>query len=561
MSYSGGIKDLNKVEEGYCFQIIVLIPLTKFTPTQNQLEPKQSIKQTWIFCHDKLIDKKNLIDSITKLKIEIQRKLGLFVQSSQINQASASNIKTQGDFRVDGRWVLVQDWTQCSLKCGGGMKYQQYVCIPPKFGGRQCEGEAVRSMSCNSHPCPDPSNINLDIDIITTNILSPGNNQNNKNSTIILPAVVKTMAVSDRPLQYDKCYLKESDGLMIKEDDMTKNMVNKPRIAVRLVLNNKTLSAYLTDNINYMLVTFLLNDSVFIRSQTYDGCFEIRSPVKSSTFCELEQKKGWIEEWDYDFNLFKNQCKEVRVAVPLKETSALEKEFKSRLKTLKEEFLREISERSQISTHQNYVSSMSKKVETTHNYYLIALKKEVELDNLLKKEEIEREIKENSELEKEIELEKKKEDCLGKAIKEKEIESQYNLAKNMAEGEIKELEERTKREIIEKRWSLKKDLEELRKRQYRNKIDKKMEISHIRYAWAEKMSKLSKKGDALICQDKSNISTYCKGKFGNNFTRAAECIKEDSFCEICCENEFGGWWLTEREKCFQLCILNKQKKL
>lgn len=49
--------------------------------------------------------------------------------------------------------MTLQDWTQCTLVCGGGTQTMQRMCIPPMNGGKSCEGEAILTKKCNTKPC------------------------------------------------------------------------------------------------------------------------------------------------------------------------------------------------------------------------------------------------------------------------------------------------------------------------------------------------------------------------------------------------------------------------
>ena len=55
------------------------------------------------------------------------------------------------------------------------------------------------------------------------------------------------MSISKRKNRYDKCYLKESDALMVKDDESTRSFAIKPKIPVRVVLNDKTFTIYQDD--------------------------------------------------------------------------------------------------------------------------------------------------------------------------------------------------------------------------------------------------------------------------------------------------------------------------
>ena len=69
--------------------------------------------------------------------------------------AKSKNISDENENELDGKWVIIQDWSQCSLACNGGKQFLQRVCIPPKTGGKPCEGEPVLERSCNNFSCPN----------------------------------------------------------------------------------------------------------------------------------------------------------------------------------------------------------------------------------------------------------------------------------------------------------------------------------------------------------------------------------------------------------------------
>jgi len=41
---------------------------------------------------------------------------------------------------IDGYWVVKQDWSSCTLACGGGTQTLHRECIPPLTGGKPCAG-------------------------------------------------------------------------------------------------------------------------------------------------------------------------------------------------------------------------------------------------------------------------------------------------------------------------------------------------------------------------------------------------------------------------------------
>ncbi|KAJ7370527.1 Hemicentin-1 [Desmophyllum pertusum] len=61
---------------------------------------------------------------------------------------------------VDGLWTEWRDWEPCSVSCGGGIQTSRRSCTNPEpaFGGADCEGDSVRSQSCNKKGCPVDAN-------------------------------------------------------------------------------------------------------------------------------------------------------------------------------------------------------------------------------------------------------------------------------------------------------------------------------------------------------------------------------------------------------------------
>merc|ERR1712032_371763 len=104
-----------------------------------------------------------------QLKLKQQRKTGKFETEDSIKLSGqkktlaammAEKNKPKDDRPEakgppqDGYWLLLQDWSPCSLKCGGGMSYQQWMCVPPKSGGKKCQGKSIKTKKCNTSKCP-----------------------------------------------------------------------------------------------------------------------------------------------------------------------------------------------------------------------------------------------------------------------------------------------------------------------------------------------------------------------------------------------------------------------
>ena len=53
-------------------------------------------------------------------------------------------------------WADWEEWSECSVACGGdGTKTRTRACIPPSNGGFDCpESSQTETESCNNGPCP-----------------------------------------------------------------------------------------------------------------------------------------------------------------------------------------------------------------------------------------------------------------------------------------------------------------------------------------------------------------------------------------------------------------------
>ena len=77
----------------------------------------------------------------------------LMSKKSKMNGNCDNKGKKDGP-KVDGYWNVIQSWSQCTLKCGGGKSFLQRICVSPKNGGKNCEGESIISKDCNKKTLP-----------------------------------------------------------------------------------------------------------------------------------------------------------------------------------------------------------------------------------------------------------------------------------------------------------------------------------------------------------------------------------------------------------------------
>ena len=164
-----------------------------------------------------------------------------------------------------------------------------------------------------------------------------------------------------------------------------------------------------------------------------------------------------------------------------------------------------------------------------------------------------------------IEIEKKKDECLIKAIKQKEMEDQFNLARSETERKIEQLKHEAKAQIIIKRNELKSKILLMRKKQQRKKNMLKQKVLSLRTQMAMDLQKLTKEGSLAQCKisnlAKDKMKSYCEINFYDDYYKLNECVQPESFCYMCCENEFGEVHIGKRDECYNMCDGSEKIKI
>lgn len=562
--YKGGVQDFGNFDEGYCIKV----------------KTHSKDAQIWIICTGSTSEKEKLMDLIRKIKLKMQRDQGLVVTGpqskpietleSEIHPEGATLQANKGGMSVsfdssaslvDGYWIIIHDWSQCSLKCGGGESLLQRMCIPPKNGGKPCHGEAILRRRCNLDPCPGVFNTKP---------------SRFSNTTVVMAPSVKIMPFSARPQRYSKCIIKEADlmyTLKTQVDDKDETIdasgiiqkKSKKEISLqlpsRVIMNNKTFTVYGGDSYDSLKATFDLPQTNFSPSLDHELCFILRDPTKSAEFCffSSENTQDMYDQWDYDFNLFKYQCRTKKPILAL--DRADEEELKHKMQDERNSMLLDQEKELRKKEEYHNEDEIQGQVSKTHKIALQAIQKELNLDAMIEKEENQREELIEEKLRKEIEEEKRKQKCAMEKIKEKELENQYNLRVEEKAKELEEVKKKAQEEIIMKRNNLKKKVLDMRKKAKRNQSKLKQELINLRMKMANDLNDAWKKGNGLNCKEiDSEIKWrhYCMKAFPNNPVKFGECKNTNNVCEFCCRHEFSDVYPQDRAKCIdEICPSKK----
>ena len=557
-NFLGGIKDLGKFNEGYCFQVSTVKAEKEFVMTYEEPCPSKGKNEVWLICLKDEKDKDTMMKTIIKQKIKKQTDLGITLNiGNDISEDKPSrvideDINEPGLGPNDGYWIMLQDWSQCTQKCGGGKQVRQLQCIPPKKGGKPCQGSSIRERPCNTQPCPEPKLLSQ----VIKREENPLKNLMSSNAPI-----VKMMPISQRPQRYDKCHIKDTDASYINEKGV--------RVPIRLVMNNKSISAFQDENLSSSLITFLLEDTQFKLLKENKSCFRLENVNGHADFCSLVEDcagnrpevsntiidtyhNSFVNEWNYDFNLFKTQCFQER---KVNYDISNDPEFQKKQSELQQEFIQQKKNKIKSESTKSEEFQLMKKRKETEAMTLSALMKEKHLEDMLIKEEAEREEEELKEIQLQLENEKKKKDCMKKAIQEKQLESEAQLSTSEAERSIEQLKKQVQLTIQKQRNEVQEKIKRMRQINNRKRQHLLQQIQLIRTETAGHVNQATRKGDTNTCKaivdirdqgiKQGKINEYCSINLVNFIS---DCTT--NFCYSCCENEFGDIYISERNQCY-----------
>ena len=632
----GGINDLGNFPEGKCIKVSTNIP-NKYRRDFNP--SMKGHREAWILCTDSTKDKMKILNYLIRLTVKIQQSNGLTFKSNKkllnANKETLSQLiypKKKIDIKrnkghKDGYWVLIQDWTQCTLKCGGGKKYQQWMCAKPEKGGKPCVGEAIKVQNCNMHPCPN---------IMTKQHINKNGESEESdeigNTNITLKPIIKMVPFSTRPQRYSKCIIKENDAMLVlknyKHTLPTKGTEDMSKIPIRVVMNNSTISAFQDENYHSNIFTINIKETVFLKDEKEKCCFKLRWRKSEYRLCGFEidcqlikqTTTKFVNDWSIQFNLFKNQCgtkrdifsfgsmkpkfnsktgkitfesnassqgqrgipggfssettsslsstiefdsngkiKEGSVSLPLTRNDQID--FQNTLVNLVENTRNKLVEKKSKMIEDKLSNfeeeSLHQKVRRTQSIALNAIKRELELEELVQKEEKAKEDQDTQSIMKEIIMEKRKELCLNKAMKQKEQESQINKEKAQAVTEIERIKTEALKTLKKKRNLLKKKIMEMRRVAQRKKAVLKFQLIRLRQRMAKKIVNSNHRGNMFLCpqgrDDPVKRNDYCEYHFSEDYPKFLECKNDYDFCFLCCETEYGNLFPQKREECYKLC--------
>merc|ERR1740139_59688 len=213
--------------------------------------------------------------------------------------------------------------------------------------------------------------------------------------------IVKMMPLTQRPTRYDKCHLKETDIFAVIKPqgiNLAEQLALDPnylmsdqcgKIPARIVLTQKSIAVYKDQNLDSIEFTGDLNSVSLVRINKNETCFLLQGKNQNQQIiiCSMESKNSFVEEWDYDFSLFKHQCQEKRPIIKLANDSEAKRKFREGIQVLKTEIVEEKQIKAKENSQKDEEVQIKKQVDNTQSMTFLAMQKEMKLEALLEKEE------------------------------------------------------------------------------------------------------------------------------------------------------------------------------
>jgi hypothetical protein len=194
-------------------------------------------------------------------------------------------------------------------------------------------------------------------------------------------------------------------------------------------------------------------------------------------------------------------------------------------------------------------------VKKTNGIALQAIQKELNLEAMIEKEEEEKIEREKAEILLNIDKERKKKECVIKAIRERELENQYNLHAVETEKTIQSIKKQAAQQVLIKRNELNNKLRLIRMKAEREKNKLRQQLQGVRSSIADEIGNKYKKGDVNKCliamEGIKHRNDYCIAHFSEDLNDLQFCRDTTDFCTFCCDSEFSEMYVNERQTCYK----------
>jgi len=347
---------------------------------------------------------------------------------------------------------------------------------------------------------------------------------------------------------------------------MFKNVKNNEKTVqiyqpVRIVMNNFTISIYESSNFNSHEINFELKRSELKQSTAHSWCFILTELDKEVELCNFSyhdkvSNEKFIREWNKDFHMFKNDCHTGRFTNLVEK---IENEIKEGIADIQVEIEKEKTHKIQDKIEDERRAKTEESKKKLLELGEQALQKEKLLEKYILEEKNIQEEKKISEIRNKLMLEKEREKRIVESIDQEQIKENDTVEEMILEKEMDNIKNLINNKILDGRKDFvrRMRLDELIKKRELDKLN--TEIIEVRNTISKEFDDPNKMGVIANClKNKATSDDYKKNYCLRNYNSARirwymECTTV-SFCNACCQNEFGSNLKAQRTECIsQAC--------
>lgn len=439
---TGGVEDLGNFREGFCWKVVM------------------DDDREWIMCTPSITLKEDWMDAITKVKgmasimtSELKSLEGeVSLDETDWTKTPPAYDQTGPDGEkievlagsdprpTQSEWRNLQDWSTCTLECGGGTQTLHRECILGSAPDAQpCSGEPIITKPCNETPCQPP----------------PG--EEGEKET--LPMKVRMQRVSYRPQRFETCLIKEGDLEMVRDD--IGNFERPIRVPTRVVLNNMTVTVFQTTKFDSILFSVALADTALTKFGDDTACFRLvnQADGKSVALCSLptimgDSMENNRNEWVKQIGFFRDNChKQLQVQPPDMDIANIKAG----------EVEMEQEEAQQRAQGSGGSSDTGKKMEQVSQMAVDALSKETKYEKLAEQEELDREVLQELNTRKAMEQLKAADECMARDQRKAAEMQRSSLQQESAAGQVDEMKGNIKNMVMNQRATASKKIAMMKK--------------------------------------------------------------------------------------------------
>jgi hypothetical protein len=192
----------------------------------------------------------------------------------------------------------------------------------------------------------------------------------------------------------------------------------------------------------------------------------------------------------------------------------------------------------------------------TQKLAIQAMEKELKMENMIEHQEELKGKQIEEEMNQKLLKVKEQQELITKALEEKKKEAEIYNTKLSLKTRLKQMTQQFKDQIQKVRDDLKLRLQEKKSQDMRNIEAYENKINEAKKIITKDLLQANHRGNYEECDpdhpDSKRIA-YCNEHYKSDERKREDCKKQDKFCTLCCQSEYGDLHLEDRTDCYSKC--------